>query len=139
MILSHRVENALWLFICPRERAIKISQEVERTTKNAESRGKEIMADVINTTTEPTTNNEPQNEENTPSVEELMAQLASERAEKEKYKNRNSFRTTDSGAVNMCRKSNLCSHHPDGGKCDSQLSCGPGLPGDDSGRYKHAV
>ena len=51
----------------------------------------------------------------------------------------NPFRTTDSGAVNMCRKSNLCSHHPDGGKCDSQLSCGPGLPGDDSGRYKHAV
>ena len=44
------------------------------------------MADVINTTTEPTTNNEPQNEEHTPSVEELMAQLASERAEKEKYK-----------------------------------------------------
>lgn len=40
------------------------------------------MADVINTTTEPTTNNEPQNEEHTPSVEELMAQLASERAEK---------------------------------------------------------
>ena len=97
------------------------------------------MADVINTTTEPTTNNEPQNEEQTPSVEELMAQLASERAEKEKYKNRNSFRTTDSSAVNMCRKSNLCSHHPDGGKRDSQLSCGPGLPGDDSGRYKHAV
>ena len=51
----------------------------------------------------------------------------------------NPFRTTDSGAVNMCRKSNLCSHHPDGGKRDSQLSCGPGLPGDDSGRYKHAV
>lgn len=51
----------------------------------------------------------------------------------------NPFRTTDSGAVNMCRKSNLCSHHPDGRKCDSQLSCGPGLPGDDSGRYKHAV
>ena len=97
------------------------------------------MADVTNTTTEPTTNNEPQNEEQTPSVEELMAQLASERAEKEKYKNRNSFRTTDSSAVNMCRKSNLCSHHPDGRKCDSQLSCGPGLPGDDSGRYKHAV
>ena len=45
------------------------------------------MADVTNTTTEPTTNNEPQNEEQTPSVEELMAQLASERAEKEKYKN----------------------------------------------------
>ena len=85
--MSHRVENALWLFICPRERAIQISQEVERTTKNAESRGKEIMADVTNTTTEPTTNNEPQNEEQTPSVEELMAQLASERAEKEKYKN----------------------------------------------------
>ena len=60
-----------------------------------------------------------------------------ENDEKEKYKNRNSFRTTDSGAVNMCRKSNLCSHHPDGGKRDSQLSCGPGLPGDDSGRYKH--
>ena len=77
----------MWLFICPRERAIQISQEVERTTKNAESRGKEIMADVTNTTTEPTTNNEPQNEEQTPSVEELMAQLASERAEKEKYKN----------------------------------------------------
>ena len=51
-----------------------------------------------------------------------------ENDEKEKYKNRNSFRTTDSSAVNMCRKSNLCSHHPDGGKCDSQLSCGPGLP-----------
>ena len=67
----------MWLFICPRERAIQISQEVERTTKNAESRGKEIMADVTNTTTEPTTNNEPQNEEQTPSVEELMAQLAS--------------------------------------------------------------
>ena len=42
-----------------------------------------------------------------------------ENDEKEKYKNRNSFRTTDSGAVNMCRKSNLCSHHPDGGKRDS--------------------
>ena len=39
-----------------------------------------------------------------------------ENDEKEKYKNRNSFRTTDSSAVNMCRKSNLCSHHPDGGK-----------------------
>ena len=62
-----------------------------------------------------------------------------ENDEKEKYKNRNSFRTIDSGAVNMCRKSNLCSNHPDGRKCDSQLSCGPGLPGDDSGRYKHAV
>lgn len=40
------------------------------------------MADVTNATTEPTTNNEPQNEEHTPSVEELMAQLANERAEK---------------------------------------------------------
>lgn len=65
----------------------KYRKKLREQQKNAESRGKEIMADVTNTTTEPTTNNEPQNEEQTPSVEELMAQLASERAEKEKYKN----------------------------------------------------
>lgn len=48
------------------------------------------MAEVT-TTTEQTqttaTGNEPQQTEQTPTVEELMAQLASERAEKEKYKN----------------------------------------------------
>lgn len=47
------------------------------TTKAAETQ--------VNTGQEPTTTQE--NETKTPTVEELMAQLASERAEKEKYKN----------------------------------------------------
>ena len=86
-------------YMCARESAKQISQVCREARKNSQKEEVKIMADVNVTTqaqepqtTEPVTTQaqEPQATEpvtTQPTVEELMAQLASERAEKEKYKN----------------------------------------------------
>ena len=86
-------------YMCARESAKQISQVCREARKNSQKEEVKIMADVNVTTqaqepqtTEPVTTQaqEPQATEPVtthPTVEELMAQLASERAEKEKYKN----------------------------------------------------
>ena len=73
-------------YMCARESAKQISQVCREARKNSQKEEVKIMADV-NVTTQA---QEPQTTEpatTQPTVEELMAQLASERAEKEKYKN----------------------------------------------------